>query len=454
MKKDEKIVLSEKQIPDKWYNIQADLPYPLEPPMNPQTKKPLDPKDLEPIFPKEIIKQELSLDKWIDIPDEVRQIYKIWRPTPLHRALRLEKALGTPARIYYKDESLSPPGSHKSNSSVAQAYYNKKEGVKRICTETGAGQWGSALAFACNIFKLKCTVYMVKVSYEQKPFRKSLMHVWGAEVFSSPTDKTESGRRIRAAHPDTHGSLGIAISEAVEDAVTHHDAKYSLGSVLNHVLMHQSVIGLEVKQQLKMAGEKPDVLVGAVGGGSNFAGLFFPFVKDKLKGKKIEFVAVEPTACPTMTRGPFCYDFGDTAKLTPLLKMYTLGHSFIPPGIHAGGLRYHGCAPLVSLLVNKGVVRPMSVHQTDTFKAALLFAQTEGHLPAPETAHAIQAGIVEALRAKKEKKSKCIVINYSGHGHFDLTAYDNYMEGKLQDFHYPKEMIYQALEELKNLGVN
>ncbi|MFH0940553.1 MAG: TrpB-like pyridoxal phosphate-dependent enzyme [Candidatus Omnitrophota bacterium] len=451
--RDEKIILHEKDIPREWYNVQADLPFCLEPPVNPATKLPLDPKDLEAIFPKELINQELSRKRWIEIPDEIRQIYKIWRPTPLHRALRLEKALKTPARIYYKDESVSPPGSHKTNTAIAQAYYNMKEGVVRICTETGAGQWGSALSYACNIFKLKCTVYMVKVSYEQKPFRKSLMHIWGAEVFSSPTDKTNAGREIRRQYPDTPGSLGIAISEAVEDAATHEDAKYSLGSVLNHVLLHQSVIGLEVKKQLKAVGEKPDVLVGCVGGGSNFAGLVFPFVKDKLKGAKIDFIAVEPTACPTMTHGPFTYDYGDTAKLTPLLKMYTLGHSFIPPGIHAGGLRYHGCAPLVSLLVNKGLVTPFAVTQTEIFRSAILFAQTEGHLPAPETAHAIHAAVVEALRAKEEKKAKCIVINYSGHGHFDLAAYDNFLEGKLKDYHYPKEMIEKALDELKCIGV-
>ncbi len=451
--RDEKIMLQEKDIPREWYNVAADLPFSLEPPVNPATKLPLDPKDLLAIFPKELIDQELSQKRWIEIPDEIRQIYKVWRPTPLRRALRLEKALKTPARIYYKDESISPPGSHKANTSIAQAYYNMKEGVARICTETGAGQWGSALAYACNIFKIKCTVYMVKVSYEQKPFRKSLMHIWGAEVFPSPTDKTNAGREIRKRFPDTPGSLGIAISEAVEDAATHEDAKYSLGSVLNHVLLHQSVIGLEVKKQLKAAGEKPDILIGCVGGGSNFAGLVFPFVKDKLKGAKIDFIAVEPTACPTMTHGPFAYDYGDTAKLTPLLKMYTLGHSFIPPGIHAGGLRYHGCAPLVSLLVNKGLVTPFEVTQTEIFKSAILFAQTEGHLPAPETAHAIHAAVVEALRAKETKKAKCIVINYSGHGHFDLAAYDNYLEGKLKDYHYPKEMIEKALEELKCIGV-
>ncbi|MFA5039454.1 MAG: TrpB-like pyridoxal phosphate-dependent enzyme [Candidatus Omnitrophota bacterium] len=451
--KDEKILLTEKDIPEAWYNVVADLPFELAPPINPGTKKPLNPKDLEPIFPKALIKQELSRERWIDIPDDIRKMYKIWRPSALRRALRLEKALKTPARIYYKDESMSPPGSHKTNTAVAQVYYNKKEGVRRICTETGAGQWGSALSFACSVFGLKCTVYMVKVSYEQKPFRKSLMHIWGGEVFSSPTNRTRAGRDILKRYPGTAGSLGIAISEAVEDAATHADAKYSLGSVLNHVLVHQSVIGLEVKKQLKIAGETPDVLVGCVGGGSNFAGLVFPFVADKLKGKKIDFVAVEPTACPTMTAGPFCYDFGDTARLTPLLKMYTLGHSFIPPGIHAGGLRYHGCAPLVSALIDKKIVRPVSVHQTGIFSSAILFAKTEGFLPAPETAHAIHAGVQEAILARQQKKAKCIVISYSGHGHFDLTAYDNYLSGNLKDFHYPKEKIREALRELKNLGV-
>jgi tryptophan synthase beta chain len=449
--KDEKIILREKDIPTSWYNVQADLPFRMDPPINPRTKKPLEPADLAPIFPMELIKQEASLERWINIPDEIRQIYKIWRPTALHRAVRLEKALKTPARIYYKDESVSPPGSHKANTAIAQAYYNKKAGVRRICTETGAGQWGSALAHACNIFGLECTVYMVKVSYEQKPFRKSLMHIWGAEVFPSPTGRTRAGRMILKKFPGTLGSLGIAISEAVEDAATHDDAKYSLGSVLNHVLLHQSVIGLEAKQQLKIAGEKPDVLIGCVGGGSNFAGLAFPFIKDKIKGQKIDIIAVEPTACPTMTKGPYCYDYGDTAQLTPLMRMYTLGHSFIPPGIHAGGLRYHGCAPLLSLILNKGLARPVSVQQTDIFKSAILFAQTEGHLPAPETAHAIHVAVVEALRAKKQKKSKCIVINYSGHGHFDLVSYDKYLAGHLKDYHYPGALIDQALRELKGL---
>lgn len=452
--REEKILLKEKDIPRRWYNVAADLPFPLEPPINPGTKKPLDAKDLEPIFPRALIRQEMSLQRWIDIPDEILSIYKIWRPTPLHRALHLEKALKTPARIYYKDESVSPPGSHKTNTSIAQVYYNKKEGVRRICTETGAGQWGSALSYACSIFGLKCTVYMVRVSYEQKPFRKSLMHIWGAEVFPSPTRKTQAGRHILKQFPGTLGSLGIAISEAVEDAAIHKDAKYSLGSVLNHVLLHQTVIGMEVKKQLKLAGEKkPDVLVGCVGGGSNFAGLVFPFLKDKAQGEKIDIVAVEPAACPTLTKGPYCYDFGDTAKLTPLLKMYTLGHGFVPPGIHAGGLRYHGCAPLVSAIVHKGLARAVSVHQSEIFRSAILFAKTQGHLPAPETAHALAAGIGEALKAKAQKKEKCIVINYSGHGHFDLAAYDNYLAGNLEDFHYPKEKILQALSELKCLGV-
>jgi len=447
-----KIYLSEKEIPQQWYNIQADLPAPLQPPINPQTLKPIGPQDLSPIFPMELIKQEVSQERWIDIPNELLEIYKMWRPTPLKRAVHLEKALKTPARIYYKDESVSPPGSHKTNTSIAQVYYNKKEGVKRIATETGAGQWGSALAFACNMFGLKCTVYMVKVSYEQKPFRRSLMHVWGAEVFPSPTNLTNAGRMILKQMPNTMGSLGIAISEAVEDAATHDDTKYSLGSVLNHVLLHQTIVGLETKKQLALAGEKPDVLIGCVGGGSNFGGFTFPFVKDKLDGKPIEILAIEPTACPTMTKGSFRYDFGDTAKLTPLMKMFTLGHSFMPAGIHAGGLRYHGCAPLVSLLVDTNVVKPLAYTQTDVFESAVLFARSEGYLPAPETSHSIHAAVVEALKAKEEKKEKCIVFNYSGHGHFDLAAYDKYLDGKLEDYAHPEDEIQKALSELPVIG--
>jgi len=444
-----KIVMSEKEIPRKWYNIQPDLPSPLPPPINPATHEPLGPADLAPIFPMELIKQEMSQDRWIDIPDEIIDIYKLWRPTPLVRAKRLEKELKTPARIYFKNESVSPPGSHKTNTSIAQAYYNKKEGVTRIATETGAGQWGSSLAFACNLFGLKCTVYMVRISFEQKPYRKHLMKIWGAEVFASPTDKTKSGRDIQKKYPNTLGSLGIAISEAVEDAALHDDTKYSLGSVLNHVLLHQTVIGQEAEKQLKIAGEKhPDIVVGCVGGGSNFAGLAFPFVPAKLKGKDITILAVEPTACPTLTKGPYRYDFGDTAKMTPLLKMYTLGHGFVPPGIHAGGLRYHGMAPLVSALVNSKIVEPRACHQTKIFESALLFARTEGIIPAPETAHAVKVAIDEAMKCKKEKKEKCILIGFSGHGHFDLTAYDNYLSGHLKDYEFPKDLLDQALEEV------
>jgi len=440
----EKVLLSEKDIPTRWYNILPDLPAPLPPYLHPGTGKPLTPQDLAPLFPMALIEQELSSEKWIDIPDEVLDVYRIYRPTPLHRAVKLEKALKTKSRIYYKNESVSPPGSHKLNTAIAQAYYNKKEGVKRICTETGAGQWGSALSFACNILGLKCTVYMVKASYYQKPYRKSLMHIWGAEVHPSPTNLTKSGKSVLEKNPDSPGSLGIAISEAVEDAATHDDAKYSLGSVLNHVLMHQTVIGLETKKQLEMIGEKPDVLIGCVGGGSNFSGFCFPFVPEKLKGKNIRMIAVEPTACPTLTKGPYAYDFGDTEKLTPLVKMYTLGHDFVPEAIHAGGLRYHGAAPVLSLLVNQGVIEARAYSQNPAFEAGVLFARTEGFLPAPETNHAIKCVIDEA----KKNEEKCIVFNFSGHGHFDLSAYDAYLEGKLEDFEHPESKIEQALKTL------
>jgi tryptophan synthase beta chain len=396
----------------------------------------------------ELIKQEVSMEPWIEIPDEVREVLRLWRPTPLYRAHRLEKALGTPARIYYKNESFSPPGSHKPNTAVAQAYYNKQEGVTRICTETGAGQWGSALSFACQFFGLECTVYMVKVSYEQKPYRRILMETWGSTVYASPTNLTNSGRGILEKDPDSPGSLGIAISEAVEDAATHDDAKYSLGSVLNHVLMHQTVVGLELKEQLKIAGEKADVICGCVGGGSNFAGACFPFVKDKLDGADIDIIACEPTACPTLTRGIYHYDFGDTAQLTPLVKMFTLGHSFVPPPIHAGGLRYHGDAPQLCLLVSQKVIEARAYHQTPAFDAALQFARTEGFLPAPETAHCIRAAIDEALKCKETGEEKCIVIAYSGHGFFDLGAYEKYLTGDLEDYEYPQESIEEALKEL------
>lgn len=443
----EKVVLNFEDIPKSWYNVLSDLPEKLAPPINPQTGKFLNPEELSPIFPMGLIKQEISSERWIEIPAEVLDVYKIWRPTPLQRAIRLEKALGTKTRIYFKNESVSPAGSHKPNTAVAQAYYNKKEGIKRLCTETGAGQWGSALAFACKLFGIKCTVYMVKVSYYQKPYRRSLMHVWGADVFPSPTEFTETGRKVLEKDSQSPGSLGIAISEAVEDAVKHEDTKYSLGSVLNHVLLHQTIVGLEVKKQLKLIGEEPDVLVGCVGGGSNFAGLCLPFVPDKLKGKEIRMVAVEPTACPTLTKGIYTYDYGDTAELTPLLKMYTLGHNFIPPAIHAGGLRYHGMAPIISFLVKKGVIEAVAYAQNTIFEAGILFASTEGLLPAPETAHAIKFVIDEA----KKNEDKCIVFNYSGHGFFDLSAYDNYLEGKLQDYAYPKESIKEALEKLPKI---
>jgi len=447
-----KIILPESEMPQRWYNIQPDLPAPLAPPLNPGTGQPIGPEDLAPIFPMELIKQEVSMEPWIEIPDEILRIYKLWRPSPLFRAHRLEEYLDTPARIYYKNESFSPPGSHKPNTAVAQAYYNKQEGVTRIATETGAGQWGSALSLAGALFDLDITVYMVRCSYEQKPYRRMLMEVWGAECFSSPTDKTNAGRAILAKDPDTPGSLGIAISEAVEDAATHEDTKYALGSVLNHVMLHQTINGLETKKQLDLVGDKADVLVGCVGGGSNFAGLFFPFVKDKLDGQDLDIIACEPTACPTLTRAPYRYDFGDTAQLTPLLKMYTLGHSFIPPPIHAGGLRYHGMAPLICLLVSQGVVEPRAFQQPDIFEAAITWARTEGALPAPETAHAIKAGIDEALKCKETGEEKCIVIAYSGHGHFDLAAYDDYLTGNLVPFELPQEEIDRALAELPEIS--
>ena len=443
-----KIVLSETDIPQEWYNIQPDLPRPLPPYLHPATGQPVGPQDLAPIFPMGLIQQEMSPDPLIPIPDEILRIYQLWRPTPLHRARRLEEALKTPARIYYKDESVSPAGSHKPNTAVAQAYYNKVEGIKRLSTETGAGQWGSALALACNFFDLECTVYMVKVSYFQKPYRRSLMHIWGADVYPSPTDLTNAGRKILAKDPETTGSLGMAISEAVEDAATHEDTNYSLGSVLNHVLLHQTIVGLETKKQLALAGEEPDVLIGCVGGGSNFAGFAFPFVPDKLQGKEIRLIGVEPTACPTLTKGSYTYDFGDSVGLTPLIMMYTLGHSFVPPGIHAGGLRYHGDAPLLCLLVHEKIIEAQAYAQNPVFDAARLFAQTEGIVPAPETAHAIKAAVDEAIRCRETKEAKCIVFNYSGHGHFDLAAYDAYLEGKLLDFEYPEEVLKKALAEL------
>jgi len=441
---DTKILLSEKDIPTHWYNVTPDLPEQLPPPIHPGTGKPIGPEDLAPLFPMELIKQEVSSERWIEIPGDIIDAYKIYRPTPLHRAHRLEKALKTNSRIYYKNESVSPAGSHKPNTAIAQVYYNKKEGVTRISTETGAGQWGSAVSLACKIFGLKCTVYMVRVSYEQKPYRKILMQTWGAEVYPSPTNLTNAGKKILGEDPESPGSLGIAISEAVEDAATHEDTKYSLGSVLNHVLLHQTVIGLETKKQLEIAGEKPDVLIGCVGGGSNFAGLAFPFVPDKLKGKDIRIIAVEPTACPTLTKGVYTYDFGDTVGLTPFVKMYTLGHTFVPPGIHAGGLRYHGDAPQLCLLVKNKVIEALAYPQKPVFEAAILFAQTEGIIPAPETSHAIKCAIDEA----KKNNNNCIVFNLSGHGHFDMAAYDNYLSGKLEDYEYSEDLIKEAISKI------
>ena len=447
---DVKILLSESELPQKWYNVQADLPEPLKPPLKPNGT-PVGPQDLSPIFPMELIKQEVSQERWIEIPDELLDIYKLWRPSPLCRARRLEKYLKTPARIYFKNESVSPAGSHKPNTAVAQAYYNKKAGIKRLATETGAGQWGSALSFACNLFGLKCTVYMVKVSYDQKPYRKFMMQVWGGKVFASPSNLTQSGRVVLTKNPDSPGSLGIAISEAVEDAATHDDTNYSLGSVLNRVILHQTIVGLETQKQLKIAGENPDILIGCVGGGSNFGGFAAPFVPEKLKGKNIKIIAVEPTSCPTLTKGPFRYDYGDIAKLTPLLMMYTLGHSFVPPAIHAGGLRYHGMSPIVSLLFNKKIIEAVAYPQNTVFEAAVVFAKTEGILPAPETAHAIKCAIDEAIKCRETKQEKCIVFNFSGHGHFDMASYDKYLSGKLEDYELPGEEIKKALGELPEI---
>ncbi len=446
-----KIYLSEKELPRQWYNIQPDLPKPLPPPLHPVTAKPLGPQDLAPIFPMGLIEQEVSQQRWIDIPEEVLSIYKIWRPTPLCRARRLEEALKTPARIYYKNESVSPPGSHKPNTAVAQAYYNKKEGVKRLTTETGAGQWGSALAFGCHLFGLECQIYMVKVSYHQKPYRRMLMETWGASVIPSPSEKTEAGRRILAQNADSPGSLGIAISEAVEDAVKREETRYSLGSVLNHVILHQTIVGQETKVQLQKLGVEPDILIGCVGGGSNFAGFCFPFFPEKKQGRNIRFIAVEPTACPTLTKGLYRYDFGDTARMAPMVKMYTLGHTFVPPGIHAGGLRYHGDAPLLCLLYDEGLVEAVAYPQNPVFAAAVLFARTEGIVPAPETAHAIKAVIDEAIKCREQKEEKVIVFNFSGHGHFDLAAYDAYFSQKLEDYEYPEEKIKEALKDLPHV---
>ncbi|MCS7119815.1 MAG: TrpB-like pyridoxal phosphate-dependent enzyme [Nitrososphaerota archaeon] len=449
-----KIVLDEESIPKKWYCILPDLPKPLPPPIDPMTREPVKPEKLMRLFPKECVMQEVSQERWISIPEEVREVYRAWRPTPLYRAEKLEKALGTPAKIYYKYEGVSPPGSHKPNTAVAQAYYAKKDGVERLTTETGAGQWGSALAFACMMLGIKATVYMVKVSYLQKPYRRVLMESWGAEVYASPTDRTESGRRILKEDPDCPGSLGIAISEAVEDAVTHDDAKYSIGSVANHVLLHQTIIGLETQKQLEQVDDYPDLIVGCIGGGSSFSGLYWPFYYDKVSGKApkdVQFLAVEPTACPSITKGFYTYDHGDTARLTPLFKMYTLGHMFVPPPIHAGGLRYHGKAPTLCLLNREGIVKTVAYNQVDVFNAASIFIKAEGLIPAPEPAHAIKAVIDEALKCKETGEEKTILFLLCGHGYFDMQAYDDYLNGKLMPYEYPEEKVKEAMQKLKEL---
>jgi len=425
-----KITLEERDIPTHYYNILADLPTPLDPPLHPATKQPITPQDLSAIFPMELIKQEVSSERLIEIPDQVRDAYTKYRPTPLYRAYELEKAIDTPAHIYYKYEGVSPAGSHKLNTALAQAYYNKQAGMKRLATETGAGQWGSALALACKEFDLECKVYMVRVSYEQKPYRRSMIQTWGGSVVPSPSPETKSGRDILAKDPNSRGSLGIAISEAVEDASLREDTNYSLGSVLNHVLLHQTIIGQEAKKQMEIAGEYPDVVIGCVGGGSNFGGIVLPFIKDKFEGKKVRGVAVEPTACPSLTTGEYRYDFGDVAGLTPLLLMYTLGHDFIPPSIHAGGLRYHGMSPILSKLYKEKYIEAQAYAQTDIFEAGVLFARTEGIIPAPESSHAIKSAIEEAKKAKAEGKKKVILFNLSGHGLLDLGSYDAYFAGK------------------------
>ena len=448
-----KILLDESDIPRQWYNLAADLPTPMLPPLGPDGK-PVTPDMLAPVFPMNLIEQEVSSERWIDIPDEILNILYRWRPAPLRRAVYLEQYLETPARIYFKDESTSPPGSHKPNTAVAQAWYNKQFGINKLTTETGAGQWGSALAFACKLLGLECKVFMVRISFDQKPFRKIMMQVWGANCVASPSSETNAGRKVLEEMPDTPGSLGIAISEAIEEAVSDKAGKtrYSLGSVLNHVLLHQTIIGLEAKKQLEKVGEKlPDVVIGCAGGGSNFAGLSFPFVADKINGADIKIIPVEPTACPTMTRAPFAYDFGDTACTTPLLAMYTLGHAFVPPPIHAGGLRYHGMAPLVCQAIVEGLLEPRAYHQLESYSAAMTWAATEGFISAPETSQALAAVIEEAKKAKEEGKEKVILFNYSGHGLMDLAGYDAHISGKLTDYELPKEELQKYLKDLEAL---
>lgn len=455
MLKQTKITLDEKEMPRQWYNIAADLPGTMNPPLGPDGN-PIGPEMLAPVFPMNLIEQEVSQERWIDIPEKVLEMLYIWRPTPLVRAYNLEKALGTPARIYYKNESVSPAGSHKPNTAVAQAYYNKEFGINRLTTETGAGQWGSALSFATSLLGMECKVFMVRVSFDQKPFRKMMMRAWGGDCVASPSTETQAGRDILAKDPDTPGSLGIAISEAIEAAVTDKSGKtrYSLGSVLNHVMLHQTIIGLETKKQLAKINEKKvDVVIGCAGGGSNFAGLAFPFVNDKINGADIDVVAVEPASCPTLTRAPFAYDHGDVAEMTPLMAMHSLGHTFIPPPIHAGGLRYHGISPLISHAVNHDLIRPEAIHQLECYEAAVKFARTEGIIPAPETSHAIASTIREANKAKEEGKEKVIVFNLSGHGLMDLVGYDKFFNGELTDHSMPDEDLAKFTEILKGYPV-
>jgi len=448
-----KVFLDEKDIPRQWYNLAADLPTPLQPPLGPDGN-PVTPDMLAPVFPMNLIEQEVSAERWIDIPEDILNILYRWRPSPLYRARYLEEALGTPARIYYKNEGVSPPGSHKPNTAVAQAWYNKQFGIKRLTTETGAGQWGSALSFACAILGLECKVFMVRISFDQKPFRRLMMETWGGKCVASPSNETQAGKKILEQIPDTPGSLGIAISEAIEAAVTDTSGstRYSLGSVLNHVMLHQTIIGLEAKKQLASCGEKNvDVVIGCAGGGSNFAGLAFPFVADKIAGADIKIVPVEPTSCPTMTRAPFSYDHGDTACMTPLLPMHSLGHAFVPPPIHAGGLRYHGMAPLVSQAIVEGLLEPLALHQVECYEAAIKWARTEGFISAPETSHALAAVIREANQAKEEGKEKVILFNWSGHGLMDLTGYQAFLEGKLADYPLPDEDLQKSLADTKDL---
>jgi tryptophan synthase beta chain len=448
-----KILLDEAELPTHWHNIVPDLPHPPAAVLHPGTQQPIGPADLAPLFPMALIQQEVSSEPRIEIPEEVREIYRLWRPTPLFRAARLERALATPAHIYYKYEGVSPAGSHKPNTAVAQAYYNKAEGIRRLTTETGAGQWGSALGFACALFGLECTVYMVKASYMQKPYRRSMIETYGARVIASPSEQTRAGQTVLSDQPDSPGSLGMAISEAVEDAATHDDAHYSLGSVLNHVLLHQTVIGQEALLQMDKAGEYPDVVIGCVGGGSNFAGLAFPFVSQNLRhGRRTRIIAVEPEACPTLTRGLYAYDFGDTVGLTPLVKMYTLGHTFVPSPIHAGGLRYHGDAPLVCQLLAEGLIEAVAQPQTRIFEAGVQFARSEGIIPAPESAHAVRSAIDAALEAREAGERRVILFNLSGHGHFDMGAYDEYFAGRVTDYVHPDEAIQAALRSLPSVA--